>query len=186
MARLPLAVYTEAQVRALDRFAIEQSGIPSYTLMTRAGEAALRALRSCWPATERLLVLCGPGNNGGDGYVLARAALAERMKVRVVAFADPAKLQGDALRAWEDFRHAGGESLPWSEALVDGVDVVIDAIFGVGLTRSIEGDIASCIRAINASPVHVLSLDIPSGLAADSGHILGDAIYAERTIAFLG
>lgn len=186
MAKLPLAVYTEAQVRALDRFAIEHAHIPSYTLMTRAGEAALRALRSCWPAAERLLVVCGPGNNGGDGYVLARAALAQRMKVRAVALTDTAKLQGDARRAWEDFRAAGGATDSWRDEWAEEADVIVDAIFGVGLRRATDGEIAQCIRAINRSSAHVLSLDIPSGLATDTGHVLGEAVRAERTIAFLG
>ncbi len=186
MARLPPAVYTEAQARALDRFAIDEEGIPSYTLMTRAGEAALRALRSCWPATERVLVVCGPGNNGGDGFVLARMALEQRMKVSAVALTNTATLQGDARRACEDFRAAGGVIVTWSDALVDAADVIVDAIFGIGLTRTVEGDIARSIRAINHSPAHILSLDIPSGLATDTGHVLGEAVRAERTIAFLG
>ena len=74
MSSLPVAVHTAAQVRALDRHAIDDLQIPSYTLMTRAGEAALGALRSCWPSAQRIAVVCGPGNNGGDGYVLARLA----------------------------------------------------------------------------------------------------------------
>lgn len=186
MATLPLAVYTEAQVRALDRLAIERLQIPSYTLMTRAGEAALRALRSCWPATGRVLVLCGPGNNGGDGYVLARTALAQRMNVDAVALTDPTELQGDAQRAWQDFRAAGGQTVAWRDELVGNADVIVDAIFGVGLKRPLDGQIAQCVRTINRSPAHVLSLDIPSGLASDSGHVLGEAVRAERTIAFLG
>lgn len=186
MVKLPLAVYTEAQARALDRYAIEQGGIPSYTLMTRAGEAALRALRSCWPAAERVLVVCGPGNNAGDGYVLARAALAQRMKVRVVALTDPERLQGEARVAWNDFRAAGGDASSWGDAALDDVDVIVDAIFGIGLTRPIEGEMAACIRAINQSTAHVLSLDIPSGLATDTGHVLGESVRAERTIAFIG
>jgi hydroxyethylthiazole kinase-like uncharacterized protein yjeF len=186
MVRLPRAIYTEAQVRALDRFAIDRANIPSYTLMTRAGEGALRVLRSCWPAAERVLVLCGPGNNGGDGYVLARAALEQRLLVTVVTLADPSALQGDAQRACADFQAAGGEIVSWSEARLNDVDVVVDAIFGVGLRRAIEGEMAGCIRALNASNAHVLSLDIPSGLATDTGHILGEAVRAERTVAFLG
>lgn len=186
MVRLPRAVYTEAQVRALDRFAIERAQIPSYTLMTRAGEAGLRALRSCWPAAERILVLCGPGNNGGDGYVLARAALDQRMRVRVVSLADPDRLQGDAQRACADFKAAGGEISPWSEDRLQEIDVIVDAIFGVGLRRAVDGEIAHCIRAVNRSSAHVLALDIPSGLATDTGHVLGDAIRAERTMAFIG
>lgn len=186
MVRLPRAVYTEAQIRALDRFAIERTKIPSYTLMTRAGEAGLRALRSCWPAAERILVLCGPGNNGGDGYVLARAALDQRMQVSVVALADPASLQGDARRACEALRAAGAEIQSWREGLLDNVDVVVDAIFGVGLHRAIEGEFARCVREVNHSSAHILSLDIPSGLHADTGHVLGDAVRAERTMSFLG
>ncbi|HEY8537357.1 MAG TPA: NAD(P)H-hydrate dehydratase [Steroidobacteraceae bacterium] len=186
MARLPVAIYNESQVRALDRFAIERAGIPSYTLMTRAGEAALRALRSCWPTAERLLVLCGPGNNGGDGYVLARAALEQRLKVRVAALGDPSKLQGDARRACEEFRAAGGETVAWEPQLLDEADVIVDAIFGVGLSRAVEGEIADCIRCVNDSGRHVLAIDIPSGLATDSGHVLGCAVEADRTITFIG
>jgi NAD(P)H-hydrate epimerase len=154
--------------------------------MTRAGEAALRTLRSCWPATQRIVVLCGPGNNGGDGYVLARSALEDRMDVRVVALGDPEKLSGDALRAWQEFRAAGGVTSAWHADLIAGVDVIVDAIFGVGLRRAVEGDIAACIDRINESSAHVISLDIPSGLSADSGRVLGTAIQAERTVAFLG
>ena len=129
MARLPLTVYTQAQVRELDRFAIDQLGISSYTLMTRAGEAALRTMRSCWPASQRVVVLCGPGNNGGDGYVLARLALGQRMDVRVVALTDPEKLTGDARQAWEDFRAANGVAMSWQAAALADADVIVDCIF---------------------------------------------------------
>jgi len=186
MARLPLTVFTEAQIRALDRYAIDELGIPSYMLMTRAGEAGFSALRSCWPSSQRIAVLCGPGNNGGDGYVLARAALEQRMDVRVIALADPERLQGDARCAWQEFRAAGGVATEWQPDLIEQVDVIVDAIFGVGLSRPIAGEIAAIVESVNASPAHVMSLDIPSGLAADSGQILGVAIQAERTIAFLG
>jgi ADP-dependent NAD(P)H-hydrate dehydratase / NAD(P)H-hydrate epimerase len=186
MARLPLTVYTQTQVRDLDRFAIERLGIPSYTLMTRAGEAALRAMRSYWPASHRVAVLCGPGNNGGDGYVLARLALEQRMDVRVVALSDPEKLSGDARRAWLAFREVNGVATSWQADVLEGVDVIVDAIFGVGLVRPIQGDIAECIERANAASAHVLSLDIPSGLAADSGQVLGAAVQADRTITFLG
>src|SRR5688572_19368270 len=115
MPSLPLTVHTAAQVRALDRYAIERLQIPAYTLMTRAGEAALTALRSCWPSTQRIVVLCGPGNNGGDGYVLARLARAQRMNVGVVAFGDPTLLPGDARRTYEEFVAAGGAVQSWDE-----------------------------------------------------------------------
>lgn len=186
MANLPLAVHTAAQLRALDRHAIEDLGIPGYTLMTSAGEAALTTLRSYWPAAQRILVLCGPGNNGGDGYVLARLARARRLDVRVIASADPQSLRGDAQRAWQDFVAAGGATSEWSDDCLDHAEVLVDAVFGIGLSRPVDPEMAARIQAINERQVPVLALDIPSGLDADTGRILGAAIHAERTLSFIG
>lgn len=186
MDALPSTIHTAAQVRALDRYAVDELKIPSYTLMTRAGEAAFAALRSCWPSAQRVLVICGPGNNGGDGYVLARLARAQKMSVAVVALGDAAQLTGDARRAYEDFAAAGGAARSWAEDCLRQVDVVVDAIFGIGLARPIGGQVAAVIRAINDSAARVLALDIPSGLNADTGEVLGVALVAERTLTFLG
>ena len=128
MPSLPLAVYTAAQVRALDRHAIESLGIPGYTLMTSAGEAALTTLRGYWPAAQRVVVLCGPGNNGGDGYVLARLARERRLDVKVIALADSASLRGDAQRAWQDFIAAGGTTSAWSDDCLERSEVVVDVL----------------------------------------------------------
>ena len=181
---LPLAVYTAEQVRALDRYAIEELRIPSYTLMTRAGEAALGTLRSCWPSAQNVLVVCGPGNNGGDGYVLARAAREQRLTVRVVSVTDPANLRGDARRAHDDFV-AGGGTVETRGATLPDAHVIVDAIFGTGLSRPVDAATAEVIRAINDSRAHVLALDIPSGLHADTGEVLGAAVVAERTVTFI-
>jgi NAD(P)H-hydrate epimerase len=186
MSSLPVAVHTADQVRALDRHAIDDLQIPSYTLMTRAGEAALAVLRSCWPSAQRVAVVCGPGNNGGDGYVLARLARAQRLDVVVIALHEPARLQGDALRAYDDFVAAGGSVSGWHADCLHEVHVVVDAIFGVGLSRPVAGLAAEAIAAINHSDKAVLALDIPSGLHADSGEILGVAVRATRTLAFIG
>ena len=107
-------IYSAAQVRALDRRAIEQFGVPGYDLMTRAGRAALDALRAGWPHARSVGVLCGPGNNGGDGYVLARLAREQGLRVAAFTLGDPAALRGDAKRAFDDFSAAGGSSLPGS------------------------------------------------------------------------
>src|SRR5688500_10349676 len=139
MSTLPVAVHTAAQVRALDRHAIDDLHIPSYTLMTRAGEAALGALRSCWPSAQRVAVVCGPGNNGGDGYVLARLARAQRLAVVVIGLHEPGRLEGDARRAHDDFVAAGGTVDGWQSNCLRGVDAVVDAIFGVGLSRPVAG-----------------------------------------------
>ena len=186
MSSLPVAVHTADQVRALDRHAIEDLQIPSYTLMTRAGEAALGALRSCWPSAQRIAIVCGPGNNGGDGYVLARLAREQRLAVVAIGLHEPGHLQGDALRAHDDFIAAGGTVGEWQTNCLRGADVVVDAIFGVGLSRPVAGVAAEAIAAINDSDAHVLALDIPSGLHADTGEILGDVVHAERTVTFLG
>ena len=128
MSTLPVAVHTAAQVRALDRHAIDDLQIPSYTLMTRAGEAALGALRSCWPSVQRIAIVCGPGNNGGDGYVLARLAREQRLEVVAIGLNEPSRLQGDAQRAHDDFLGAGGSVVGWDPNCLRGADVVVDAI----------------------------------------------------------
>lgn len=186
MKPLPLAVHTAAQVRALDRHAIDDLHIPSYTLMTQAGEGAVVALRSCWPSRQRVSVVCGPGNNGGDGYVLARVARSMRLDVTVISLTDPAKLQGDARRAHDDFVAAGGVLQPWSEGCLAGAEIIVDAIFGTGLSRPLDPVMIERINAINACGVPILSLDIPSGLDADTGAVWGAAVRAERTISFIG
>jgi ADP-dependent NAD(P)H-hydrate dehydratase / NAD(P)H-hydrate epimerase len=186
MSSLPVAVHTADQVRALDRHAIDDLHIPSYTLMTRAGEAALGVLRSCWPSAQRVAVVCGPGNNGGDGYVLARLARAQRLDVVTIGLHEPGRLQGDARRAHDDFVAAGGTVVGWHAECLRGADVIVDAIFGVGLARAVEGVAKEAIAAIVKSRKHVLALDIPSGLHADTGEMLGVAVRATRTLAFIG
>src|SRR5512134_2120125 len=108
METIPVEVYAAAQVRAMDRYAIEQAAIPGYTLMQRAGAAALGTLARRWPGVSSISVLCGGGNNAGDGYVLARLAAAAGLKARVCALGDPARLKGDAATAFADFAESGG------------------------------------------------------------------------------
>jgi NAD(P)H-hydrate epimerase len=184
MESLPVEVYSAAAVRAMDRRAIE-GGVAGYDLMQRAGHAALAALRSHWPAARSLAIACGPGNNGGDGYVVARFARAAGFAVRLVAVHDPARLRGDAARACADFRSAGGSVERLSDSSFDGCDVVVDALLGSGLDRDVADALADAIRWINACAAPVLSLDIPSGLDADSGRPRGVAVHAARTVAFL-
>src|SRR5438874_6549528 len=109
---LPIALYSTAQVRALDAHAIEELGIAGYTLMKRAGEAALRYLRTRWPMAHRIVIVCGRGNNAGDGYVLARFAHAAGLTVTVLSAAPPEELRADARQAYEDFRASGGVGHP--------------------------------------------------------------------------
>lgn len=186
MKSLPLAVHTVAQVRALEHHAIQALRIPSYTLMTRAGEAALHALLRRWPQGRRIAVCCGPGNNGGDGYVLARLAQAQGVKVDLWALHDPQHLQGDARRAWQDYENAGGTVQLWAGHSLQDAAVVVDALFGIGLSRDLDAAAAQFVQAINDCGRPVLALDVPSGLHADTGAVMGVAVHAQQTLTFLG
>jgi hydroxyethylthiazole kinase-like uncharacterized protein yjeF len=180
----PSVLYSASQVRALDAFAIAQ-GTPGYTLMRRAAEAALRALRSRWPTAMRVAIVTGGGNNGGDGYVLARFAQAAGLSACVLAVVPPAQLRGDALRAYEDFRASGGRILAYEAPLLAEVDVIVDALLGTGLREPVRTAMAQAIEAINACERPVFSLDLPSGLNADSGAVMGAAVSADCTISFV-
>jgi NAD(P)H-hydrate epimerase len=145
----------------------------------------LNALKALWPAARSICVLCGPGNNGGDGYVVARIARAQGLHTSVVALADPNALQGDAKLAFDGFAAAGGQCASWSPLTLES-DAIVDAIFGTGLAREVTGIAADVIRAINASHRPVLAVDIPSGLHADTGAVLGVAVRANATATFIG
>lgn len=175
-------LYTAAQVRELDRHAIEDLGIAGFDLMQRAAGAAWRALAARWPRSQRLAVLCGGGNNGGDGYLLACQARATRLPTVVLALAEPAT--PDARRARDAWRDAGGEILAADRGL-PAADVYADAIFGTGLARVVEGLAAQTIRHLNATGKPVLALDVPSGIDADTGAVLGVAVHAQVTVSFI-
>ena len=183
---LPIALYSSAQVRALDAHAIQALGIPGYTLMKRAGEAALRQLRSRYPLAHRIVIACGGGNNGGDGFVLARFAQAAGLTVRVLTIGDPEALKGEARKAYEDFRSSGARAQPFAPALLAEGEVVVDALLGTGLKGEVRPEYAAAIRAINASHQPVFALDVPSGLDSDSGMPLGEAVRADGTVTFVG
>ena len=185
-AELPKAIYTAEQVRRLDRIAIDKFGISGYELMCRAGEAALGALRSRWPDARRLAILCGAGNNAGDGYVLARLAHERGLEVRAVAVVPTDRLGGHAKRAWQDYQDQVGKVEPFSPDCTLREDVVVDGLLGTGLARELEGDLLAAVQRINTAGRPVLALDIPTGLHADTGLVLGAAVAAELTITFVG
>ena len=183
---LPNKLYTAAQVRELDRIAIEEFSIPGITLMESAGDAAYQLLRSKWPEAENILVLCGPGNNGGDGYILARLAKADDLAVKLQQVGDHTKLAGDALLAAERCTSGGLEPMQVSKEDLGKYDVIVDALLGTGLDRQVSGQWQEVINAINRCNTPVLSLDIPSGLNADTGQVMGCAVNADATISFIG
>ncbi|MCD6061042.1 MAG: carbohydrate kinase, YjeF related protein [Moraxellaceae bacterium] len=184
MPQLPRSLYTAAQVRELDRRAIA-AGVAGYALMTRAGQAAFQRLRERWPQASRIVVLAGPGNNGGDGYVLARLAWNQHLDVKIVTVGDHDHLAGEAAEAASDATRARVPEVSWQGRLPEA-DVYVDALFGTGLNKPVAGDFAAAIAALNASGRPVLALDIPSGVQADTGAELGEAVRADATISFIG
>ncbi|GAA5075943.1 NAD(P)H-hydrate dehydratase [Lysobacter panacisoli] len=153
----------------------------AFELMRRAGQAAWRDLLAHWPQAQRIVVVCGPGNNGGDGYVLARHAHEAGREVTVVRWPDAAPRSELAMRAVEAF---GGRVIAFDGRLPDG-DVIVDALFGIGLSRAPDESAQALIAAINRAGVHVLALDVPSGLDAERGSVPGAAVVATRTVEFM-
>jgi len=183
--RLPPELYTAARVRAFDQIAIEGLGLGGGTLMERAGMAAYRALRARWPEVRRVAVVAGSGNNGGDGYVVARLARQEGLAATVLAVGDHGRLRGDALAAAQRAREAGVAVEPMTAVTLGAADLVVDALFGTGLDRPVEGAAAEAVHALNGSRRPVLAVDIPSGLHADTGRVLGVAAVATETVTFV-
>jgi NAD(P)H-hydrate epimerase len=179
-----LPLYRTTQVRAMDELASSALGVPPYELMCRAGAAAWRLLQQRWPQVRTLGVACGPGNNGGDGYVVARLARAAGLKVHVVTPPGATPRSAQARRALADWRAAGG-SVSSFDGMLPEAEAWVDALYGIGLTRPPSDAAQSMIERINAARVPVLSLDVPSGLDADTGHATGTAVRATVTLCFI-
>ncbi len=182
---LPAALYRADQVREMDRQAIEEYGIPGDTLMERAGQAAFDLLRRRWPRAKRILVLAGTGNNGGDGFVVARLALQAGLHVRVLQLGDRERIRGDARTNAMRYAALSGDWQPCGDDLPRDADLIVDAVLGTGLERRVEGRWARILGHVNAARIPVLSLDVPSGLHSDTGVILGTAVCADVTISFI-
>jgi NAD(P)H-hydrate epimerase len=184
---LPIALYSTAQIRELDAHAIQSMGVTGYVLMKRAGEAALRYLRTRWPMAHRIVIVCGRGNNGGDGYVLARFAQAAGLAVTVLSAGSPEQLRGDARTAYTDYLASGATVHPFDPALLGMGDVIVDALLGTGLNGVVRDGLIPVIRALNQSGKPVFALDMPSGLDGDAGMVAGEeAVRAEATVTFVG
>ena len=185
MSVLPENLYTAAQVREIERRAMEDAGLAAAMLMQRAGEAAWQQLTLQWPGAAHLLVLCGSGSNAGDGYVLANRALAERRRVTVLTLGDRLRLPPAASEMRGQFLKAGGSETAF-ESRLPAADVIVDALLGIGLDRPLHGEWLKLVREINAAKMPVLSIDVPTGLNADTGSEMGTAVRADVTVTFLG
>ena len=181
---LPTELFSAAQVRELDARLIA-AGTPGFELMQRAAHATWRALRRRWPDARAVTVLAGRGNNAGDGYLVAMLAQRAGWQVEVLAVGDPQALQGDAALAHASACEAGVAVTRWSaKAPLRGV--LVDALLGTGIAGEVREPYASAIRAINSSGHPVLAVDLPSGLCADSGAVLGEAVAAQLSVTFIG
>lgn len=191
---LNLRPMSRDEVRGLDARA-EALGLPTVVLMENAGRGAAAWLRErAARPSVRIAIVCGPGNNGGDGAVAARHLDAWGFAVRVVWLAAPERLRGDAATQWRILEGAGIHQESWPDdpldparldALFAAADWVVDALLGTGLTRPVAGPLGAAIEAINRAGRPVLALDLPSGLDADTGQPLGVAVRATATATFV-
>ncbi|MGH8462210.1 MAG: NAD(P)H-hydrate dehydratase [Stenotrophobium sp.] len=187
MEDISLRLYSVAQIRELDRRAMA-SGIPGYQLMQRAAAACWEAIQHSWPDARRIDVVCGSGNNAGDGFEIARLARAAGLIVKVWQVGS-APARGEALTAFHAWQAEGGALAPLAGSAFAGAEVIVDALFGIGLSRAPAGAALDAVLAINlahAQGAGVLAVDVPSGLDADSGRPLGAQVHADVTVTFIG
>ena len=178
-------IYSAAQSRLLDLAARDDTPISGYALMCRAGAAAFDVLCQRWPDARRILVLCGGGNNGGDGWVVARLAQRAGLAVLVVSVVEPSALRGEAAEAYRDASDAGVMLLPRDGLESFEADVVVDALLGIGFSGEPRPEVAALINWLNNGARPVLALDIPSGVAADADSAPICAVRASLTLAFI-
>ncbi|MEC7296938.1 MAG: NAD(P)H-hydrate dehydratase [Pseudomonadota bacterium] len=178
-------LYKASQVRELDQRTIA-GGIESFALMQRAASSAWHSFRSRWPQARSVTVLCGGGNNGGDGHVLAALAMQSGLKVQRLSLKPRDALSGDVARAAELATAAGVGFEEWHPHTTLAGEVIVDALLGTGLSGEVEGSIKQAIKAMNTASQPVLALDIPSGISADTGAMLGTAVEATCTVTFIG
>src|SRR5262245_5838511 len=190
LPRLAWACPTSSQMRDVDRHAIEKCGVPSRVLMENAGRAVARATLRRFPHVRRPLVLCGGGNNGGDGFVAARALveLDERVHPRVLSVAQ-GRHSPDSRVHLEQWLRAGGECIESRDpeglaTLAAESDLLIDAVFGVGLSRDVDPELSELLESLSGHTLPVVAVDVPSGISSDTGRALGVEIPADLIVTF--
>lgn len=170
----------------MEPVAAKQTGVSMYTLMERAGLAVFNVLRQSYSGAKSLLVLAGKGNNGGDAYVVARLAHAQGLKVTLCEFADVESLSDDAITARKAWLEQGKAATHWQDIAFTQFDVCIDGLLGTGIEGDVRAPFNDVIEKLNNSGIPVISIDIPSGLHADTGMICGIAVHAQHTVTFIG
>ncbi len=190
-----MKILTAAQMQRVDRLTGERYGVPSLTLMENAGRAVVEFLSECSAplSSHKITIVCGRGNNGGDGLAVARLLRAQGLAPRVVLLADPESLKGDAARNYERLAAEGepevaADIAAWRalQKNLEGTTLLVDAILGTGLTRPVEGYLRDVIRDLNGGfpGARIVAIDLPSGICADSGELTGDSVRAHFTVTF--
>src|SRR5215212_6426167 len=174
-----IELLTSAEMAEADRLTIS-GGVAGVTLMENAGGAVAEVVAQ-HPVGSRVVVVAGPGNNGGDGFVAARILAERGYSVRVLLVGPSEKLKGDAARAAQRWT---GSTEPAAPQALDGAAVIIDALFGAGLDRPIEGSGRTLIEAMNESAAEIIAVDLPSGINGSTGAVMGAAVKAAETVTF--
>ncbi len=181
-----MKIATRDIIREIDRKSIEKYGIPGLVLMENAGRATADVIIAEYPYTQAAAVFAGGGNNAGDGFVIARQLISEGVEVVTYVASDPKKYKGDALTNYRALKKSGGEIVELGGSLrkYRTADIIVDALFGTGLERKVTGFYKKVIEFINSQSAPVISVDLPSGLDADTGHPLGAAVEADITVTY--
>ena len=178
-------LYNSEQVRELERIAIEELGIRGLVLMRRAAQACVNELLETWPEPGVITVLCGSGNNASDGFLIAGLLAAKGLEARLCLIGREPEQGVDARDCLEFAISNGVSEMALDEALIDA-DVIVDALLGTGISGPVRPDFSQAIRAANEALAPILSVDLPSGLSADSGACQGECIEADVTVTFIG
>lgn len=190
-----MKIVTAAEIERLDRLTAEQYGVPSLALMENAGRGVVQFLEERFAplGAQKIAVLCGRGNNGGDGLVVARLLREQGLTPRVVLFSEPEKLKGDAAHNLERLSASGAPEVAahaagWEQVKpqLEGATLVIDALLGTGLSKPLEGFLLDVVRDFNAlfRGARVVAVDLPTGISADTGDLIGESVRADASVTF--
>ncbi|SFC53763.1 NAD(P)H-hydrate dehydratase [Pseudoalteromonas denitrificans] len=183
-ANLPQVAYSAQQVQKNESIIAKKMGVDMYQLMQRAGKSVFSVLWDRFNNVNDILILAGKGNNGGDGYIVAKSAIENNLSVKVFSICEPNALKGDALRAYTDFVKAGG--VLETNLSFDACDLIIDALLGTGFSGELSEEIQNITQHANSSYKPIISIDVPSGVNATTGYISEHAICANTTVTFIG
>lgn len=190
-----MKILTAHEMQRIDRLTTERYGVPSLTLMENAGRGGVEFLESRYAplSGQRIVILCGRGNNGGDGFVVARLLRDRGVRPRVLLLSDPEGLKGDARANYEKLASSGppevvADSAAWQRILpeIQGATLLVDALLGTGLSKPLEGFFAEVVRDINGAfaKARIVAIDLPSGISADGGELIGECVRAHASVTF--